>query len=103
MWPYGPIHVPRNRGLVRGKGGQRIAHGHMAPHMTTNLGARVDKGSSAHMYSQKWVFFNKFGFFMINVPIISIFSPFLEDIGHFWRPNSWRKLEMRNQLQGYIN
>jgi hypothetical protein len=37
------------------------------------------------------------------MPIFSGFSPFLGDIGPFWRPNSWRKLEVRNQLQGYIN
>ena len=37
------------------------------------------------------------------MPIISRFLPFLGDIGHFWRPNSWRKLELSNQLQGYIN
>jgi hypothetical protein len=37
------------------------------------------------------------------MPNISRFSPFLGDIGHFWRPDSWRKLGMWNQLQCYIN
>jgi hypothetical protein len=37
------------------------------------------------------------------MPIISRFSPFLGDIGHFWRPDFWRKLGMRNQLLCYIN
>jgi hypothetical protein len=51
----------------------------------------------------KWVFVIEFGFLLLIQPIISRFSPFLGDIGHFWRPDSWRKLELSNQLQGYIN
>ena len=37
------------------------------------------------------------------MPIFSRFTPFLGDIGHFWRPDSWRKLGMWNQLLRYIN
>jgi hypothetical protein len=36
-------------------------------------------------------------------PDFNAFSPFLGDIGHLWSPNFGRKLEMKNQLQIYIN
>jgi hypothetical protein len=75
----------------------------MEHHMTANQGARPQGGGLMPDLLQKWVFTQCFGFLFINMPIFSGFSPFLGDIGHFWRPNSWRKLEMSNQLQSYIN
>jgi hypothetical protein len=62
--------------------------------VTDKTGACADKGGLAPNTMQKWVFVTKFGFIIIIMPIFNGFLPFLGDIGHFWRPDSWRKLGM---------
>ena len=76
---------------------------HGASYDRESRGVRTELGSYAHITVVKWVFMPIFWVFIINMPIFSWFSPFLGDIGHFWSPNFWRKLEMSNQLQSYIN
>ena len=80
--------------------------GHVAiwpTHMTMKKGGVCrNQGLNARFFL-KVGFCYGFWIFIDYLPDINGFSPFLGDIGHFWSPNSWRKLEMRNQLQGYIN
>jgi hypothetical protein len=52
-WAYESATEP---GLVRERGGQCMALGHMAPHVTKYRGMHLEEGASAQYYT-KWVFF----------------------------------------------
>jgi hypothetical protein len=87
-------HFTIKPGDVAKKVARAMARGHMGRAIRPESGAaRTYWGPSAY-YSQKWVFYSIIGFFLINMAIISRIIPFLGDIGHFWRPDSWRKLGM---------
>ena len=45
----------------------------------------------------------KFWVLLLIKPIFNVINPFLGVIGHFWSLNSWRKLEMDNQLHHYLS
>jgi hypothetical protein len=83
--------------VTRGQG-QRIAQGLALGHMALirpAKGARAQKlGAAAQITLQSGFLNLNLVFFIINMPIFIGFLPFLGDIGHFWRPDSWRKLGM---------
>jgi hypothetical protein len=56
----------------------------------------------APYYNYKVDFITNFWVLIIVNPIFNVFSPFLGVIGQFLSLNSWRKLEMSNQLPRYI-
>jgi hypothetical protein len=89
-------HIARHetRSGANEKGASAIALGHMPSHMTTKIGARTDLGGCGPITLQSGFLKRIWFFLIITMPIISRFTPFLGDIGHFWRPDSWRKLGM---------
>jgi hypothetical protein len=97
-------YAPMTGGLEPIEKGQRVG---ARPH---TIPCDQEKGRATRVWGlrpntiAKVGFCYVFGFFFqLIMPIISRFTPFLGDIRHFWRPDSWRKLGMLNQLQGYIN
>jgi hypothetical protein len=66
-------------------------------------GAHIDEGGQCPILFKKWVLYYTIWDFIVIMPDIVGFSPFLGDIGHFLSSNFGRKLEMSNQLQIYIN
>jgi hypothetical protein len=89
-------HIARHetRSGANEKGANTIALGHMPSHMTMKIEARTDLGGCGPITLQSGFLIKFLVFFVITMPIISSFTPFLGDIGHFWRPDSWRKLGM---------
>jgi hypothetical protein len=76
-------------------GGQRYgAWPHAIPYDYAERCAPRDRGLRpifVHKLYKVGFYATEFVFFLIQ-PIFSRFLPFLGDIGHFWRPDSWRKL-----------
>jgi hypothetical protein len=97
--------LPNNRELAQ-KGGASaqpfgLALGHMAPYDLAK-GARTRRRGLAPDFLLKVGFITNFWVLIVIKPIFNGFSPFLGVIGQFWSLNSWRKLEMSNQLPSYI-
>jgi hypothetical protein len=97
-------HVTKNHGTGACVGWPaQTALGHMPSHTTTKIGARAHARGCGPITIEKWVLSKHLVIFKLIVAIFNRNTPFLGDIGHFWRPDSWRKLGMRNQLHSYIN
>jgi hypothetical protein len=96
VWPvaYYTHYATMTRSRARDGGGQRYgAWPHGRPY-DQKKGARPGRGLRPFNILKVGFFKTEFVFFLINMPIFSRFLPFLGDIGHFWRPDSWRKLGM---------
>jgi hypothetical protein len=86
--------APRDQDLTLEKGAREMARGHMGQHVTKNRGARLEKGAAAQYFIKSGFYITDLVFFNLIMPIFNRFLPFWGDIGHFWRPDSWRKLGM---------
>jgi hypothetical protein len=62
---HGSMYKQYDREQVRETGGQRMALGHMAPHVTAKRGARMAFGGLAPKTLLKWVFMQQNWFFLI--------------------------------------
>jgi hypothetical protein len=74
LWPYWSTTEP---GEGARKGGQHMAHGHMAFPYDREKGERMESRACAHNLFVKWFFTQCFGFLVV-------FSLFLVDSLHFW-------------------